>query len=126
MLACTAQQNESATHTHISPPFWTSFPFRAPQSTEWGSCAVQSVAISYLFYTHQWCPCVNPSLPVPSTLPSHLAIYVFTLNWLVIILSNVLIIQFVLRKDIRMYVCMCVCERERLLIHQIDQSFNTG
>ena len=31
VLAFTAQQNESAIHIQISPPFWTSFPFRLPQ-----------------------------------------------------------------------------------------------
>ena len=28
------QQSESAIHTHISPLFWTSFPFRSPKITE--------------------------------------------------------------------------------------------
>ena len=35
VLQCSAtQQSESAKHTHISPLFWISFPFRSPQSTE--------------------------------------------------------------------------------------------
>lgn len=31
VLASTAQQNQSATHLHISPPFWISLLFRTPQ-----------------------------------------------------------------------------------------------
>ena len=34
LLVSTVQQNESAIHICISPPFWISFPFRPPQSTE--------------------------------------------------------------------------------------------
>ena len=30
VLVSTVQQDESAIHTHISPPFWTFFPFRSP------------------------------------------------------------------------------------------------
>ena len=30
MLVSTVQQNESAIHIHVSPPFWTSFSFRSP------------------------------------------------------------------------------------------------
>ena len=30
VLVSTVQQNESAIHIHISPPFWTSFSFRSP------------------------------------------------------------------------------------------------
>ena len=34
VLVSTAQQNESAIHTHISSTLGISFPFRSPQSTE--------------------------------------------------------------------------------------------
>ena len=34
VLTSAAQQSESATCPHISP-FWISFPFKSPQSTEW-------------------------------------------------------------------------------------------
>ena len=32
VLVSTVQQNESTICTHISPPLWTSLPFRPPQS----------------------------------------------------------------------------------------------
>ena len=31
VLTSAAQQNESAVHIQISPPFWTALPFRLPQ-----------------------------------------------------------------------------------------------
>ena len=34
VFVSTVQQNESAIHLHISPPFWTSFLLRSPQSFE--------------------------------------------------------------------------------------------
>ena len=34
VLVTAVQQSDSATHIHASPLFWTSFPFRSPQSTE--------------------------------------------------------------------------------------------
>ena len=37
LLVSTVQQNESAIHTCVSAPFWISFPFRSPQSTEYSS-----------------------------------------------------------------------------------------
>ena len=37
VLASTAQQNESAIHIQISPPFWTSLSFRLPQCWTCGS-----------------------------------------------------------------------------------------
>ena len=33
-IVSAVQQNESDMHIHISPPFWTSFPFMSPQSIE--------------------------------------------------------------------------------------------
>ena len=34
VLVSIAQQSESVIRIHIPPPFWISFPFRSPQSTE--------------------------------------------------------------------------------------------
>ena len=34
LLVSAAQQSEPAPYIHTSPPFWISFPFRSPQSTE--------------------------------------------------------------------------------------------
>ena len=39
-------QSESAVCIHISSPFWISFPFRLPQSTEWNSLCY---TVGYLF-----------------------------------------------------------------------------
>ena len=36
-LVLTLQQSEPAIPIHISPLFWTSFPFRSPQGTEQSS-----------------------------------------------------------------------------------------
>ena len=45
VLVSKVQQNESATHTHISPPFWTSVPFRSPQ-------CIQQSPLCYTVCTH--------------------------------------------------------------------------
>ena len=49
MLISTVQQNESAIHIHISPPFGTSFPFRSPQGIKQNSLC-HTVCTYYLFY----------------------------------------------------------------------------
>ena len=43
MLVSSVQQNESAIHLHVSPPFWISFPFRLPQRIKKSSLVAQSV-----------------------------------------------------------------------------------
>ena len=72
MLVSTVQQNEAAMCIHVSPPFWISFPFRAPQSTEQSSrCyTVASHQLSILYRVSA--VYVNHNLPVPPTLPSPL------------------------------------------------------
>ena len=51
VLASTAQQNESAIHIQIYPPFW--IPSHLGYHSVLGKvpCALQYVPISYLFYT---------------------------------------------------------------------------
>ena len=49
MLISTVQQNESAIHIHIYPPFWTSFPFRSPQCIK-QNYLCSTVCTYYLFY----------------------------------------------------------------------------
>ena len=46
-----AQQSESALCTHVSPLFWSSFPFRSPQSTEQSSlCCIVGSHYSAILY----------------------------------------------------------------------------
>ena len=66
----TVQQNESLIHIHISPFF--GFPSHLGHhiTLSRGPCAIQYVLIRCLFYTqYQQCICVNPNLPMYSSLP---------------------------------------------------------
>ena len=73
LLVSTAQQNESAIHTHIHipSPLRTSFPLRPPQRIKESSCAIHYVLISYLFCTqYPQCIRIYLCLPVPPLSPS--------------------------------------------------------
>ena len=48
VLVSIVQQSESATHIHISPLFWISFPFTSPQSIEKNSRYFKSIFSKYL------------------------------------------------------------------------------
>ena len=70
VLASNAQQNESAIHIHISPPFWISLHLGHHRALSRVPCAIQYVPLGCLFYTqYQQCICVNPNLPIPPTPP---------------------------------------------------------
>ena len=48
VLVSAGQQNESAVRIHSSPPFWTSFPFRSPQSIKQSSlCSAMFSLVIY-------------------------------------------------------------------------------
>ena len=77
VLASTAQQNASAIHAQISPPFWISLPFRSPQCIRQSSlcCTVCSHQLSILYIVSIMYMCQpqspNSSLPTPFPLGIH-------------------------------------------------------
>ena len=78
VLVSVVQQNESAPHTHVSPPFWISFPFRSPWSAEEGSlcCAGGSHHLPVLHVVADMC---QPQSPNSFPLLSPLGVYMFVL-----------------------------------------------
>ena len=77
VLVSSVQQSESAICIHISLPFWISFPFRSPKSTEQSSLSYtvgsHQLSISYTIL-YQQCIYDNPNFPIhptpSSTFPS--------------------------------------------------------
>ena len=52
MLVSTAQQHESATHTHVPPPFGLSYPSGQHSALRRAPWATQCLLSTYLFYTY--------------------------------------------------------------------------
>ena len=83
VLVSAIQQSESAVHIHIPPPFWISFPFKSPESTEQSSLCqtVGSPQLSLLYIISVGYVC-HPSSPNSShrSLPSLASIYLFSVS----------------------------------------------
>ena len=70
VLVSAVQKTESAIHNDISPPFWTSFPFRSPQCIKQSSlCYVVCSHESSILYILSIVYIVNPNQPIPPTPP---------------------------------------------------------
>ena len=67
LLLSTAQQSESITHTHTSPPFSTSFPLRPPRSTGQSPWRCSGSASATDFTQRVSSVRAKPSLPVHPT-----------------------------------------------------------
>ena len=81
VLASTAQQNESARHIHLSPPFWISLPCRTPQCIKQSSlcytlCSHQ-LSILYIVSILYMCQSQSPNSSHPTPFP--LGIHTFVL-----------------------------------------------
>ena len=70
VLASTAQQNESAIHIQISPPFWTSLPLGYHSVLGRDTCATYSKFASVVYFIHSISN-VYVSIPLSQFLPPH-------------------------------------------------------
>ena len=66
MFICTVQQSESAIHTHISPLFWISFPFRSPWRIEFLVLYTMFWLVIYFIHSSN---SINMSIPISQSIP---------------------------------------------------------
>ena len=87
MLLSSVQQSESAIHTHISPPFWISFPFGSPQSVEFPLLDSMFLLLIYFIHSINRVHVSVPNLLIPPSRPHLVSIHLFSTSVFISVLQ---------------------------------------